>query len=159
MKLATKFLAADFSVKGAKAKRHVESKIKTNMEEEKNIYVQPPVAFMNSIIKQAKNNLNSNIDSADSLAALVEILHADEMIQYSIVYDVVDNGISTVSAIAFHDKTLAPHNMSPSSVWTADVTFGLTEEASGIYKWFFLSRLTASKFSFKYIYLHKDIYV
>jgi hypothetical protein len=135
VQIGTELFTGDYALKSRHVQRQVENHIKKKFEGKNEPYVQPPVAYMKDIMRQAKNNMNDNIIPAESFSALVEKLDSDDMIQYSILHDVDGNGVSTVNAVAFHDKSLAPRNLTPSTIWTADVTFGLTEDGSGISRW------------------------
>lgn len=106
-----------------------------------------PKAYTDTLIRAGKAAANGNISPTQAVSALITFFH-NEGITYDLQNDMDENGDEVVSAIVFHDKVLAPTMTSPCSVYTADVTFGLTDASCGFSKWFFLSRLLAGKYTF-----------
>lgn len=106
-----------------------------------------PKAYTDTLIRAGKAAANGNVSPADAVAALLAFLDKEEM-KYRVQNDTDVNGCDVISAIVFHDEVLAPTMAFPCSVYTADVTFGLTDSSCGFAKWFFLSRLLAGKKKF-----------
>lgn len=73
---------------------------------------------------------------------------------HSIQNDCDEDGAEIVSAIVYHDPLLSPKMDQPCSVYTADVTFGITDPSCGFSKWFFLSRLLAGNQTMLRIHLY-----
>ena len=90
-----------------------------------------PKAYTDMLIRKGK---------ANALSSFISTME-DRNIAHSILNDTDVNGNEVVSAVVFHDEELAPTMLHPCSVYTADVTFGLTDASCGFAKWFFLSRL------------------
>ena len=103
-----------------------------------------PKAYTDTLIRAGKAAANGNVSHEDSLAALINLFEKDST-KFAIQNDIDNQGVEVVSAIVYHDEVLAPTMEYPCSVYTADVTFGITDSACGFAKWFFFSRLLASK--------------
>jgi hypothetical protein len=103
-----------------------------------------PKAYTDTLIRAGKAAANGNISHENSLAELIRLFEKDNM-KYAIQNDIDNQGVEVVSAIVYHDEVLAPSMEYPCSVYTADVTFGITDSACGFAKWFFFSRLLASE--------------
>ena len=99
-----------------------------------------PKAYTDMLIRKGKAAANGNISPANALSSFTNGLE-NRNIAHSILNDTDVNGNEVVSSIVFHDEQLAPTMLHPCSVYTADVTFGLTDASCGFAKWFFLSRL------------------
>lgn len=99
-----------------------------------------PKAYTDMLIRQGKAAANGNVSPANALSSFISIME-ERNIAHSILNDTDVNGDEVVSAVVFHDEELAPTMLHPCSVYTADVTFGLTDASCGFAKWFFLSRL------------------
>lgn len=74
----------------------------------------------------------------DEVNKLVNYLRENAM-KHSVLLD----DIGCVIAFSYYDPILAPIPHEGCAVYTSDVTFGITDPASGINKWSFFSRLTA----------------
>lgn len=106
-------------------------------------YEKPPDAYLNQMMKKANNKMNSNILPSQSLNEVIKQFEVEGM-PHSLLYS-TDLENPTVSAVDLHDKILAPNLVTPSMVYMADVTFGLTDISCGFSKWFFFTRVTSSK--------------
>lgn len=102
-----------------------------------------PKAYTDMLIRKGKAAANGNISPAKALSSFVNGLE-NRNIAHSILNDTDVNGNEVVSSVVFHDEQLAPTMLHPCSVYTTDVTFGLTGASCGFAKWSFLSRLLQS---------------
>lgn len=100
----------------------------------------PPKSYIKGIIQTAKKKLQDATDPKDGVLKLVEYLRVNEM-KHSVLVD----DMGCVTAVSFFDPFLAPTPHEACAVYTSDVTFGITDSASGISKWSFFSRLTAGR--------------
>ena len=100
-----------------------------------------PKAYTDMLIRKGKAAANGNISPANALSSFTNGLE-NRNIAHSILNDTDVNGNEVVSSIVFHDEQLAPTMLHPCSVYTADVTFGLTDASCGFAKWFFLSKVS-----------------
>jgi hypothetical protein len=98
----------------------------------------PPPSYVKNIIKVAKRKIHGSINSKDEMSKLIQYLQENGL-RHSILQDEV----GCVAAISFYDPVIAPTPHAACAVYTSDVTFGITDSASGINKWSFFSRLTA----------------
>ena len=99
-----------------------------------------PKAYTDMLIRKGKAAAYGNVSPANALSSFISTMEK-ENIAHAILNDTDVNGNEVVSSVVFHDEVLAPTMLYPSSVYTADVTFGLTDASCGFAKWFFLSRL------------------
>lgn len=105
-----------------------------------NSKVPPPRSYIKGIIHIAKKKLHSSINPKDGVAKLLEYLMENDMKHLFLQDD-----MGCIAAVSFYDPVLAPTPHEACAVYTSDVTFGITDQASGISKWSFFSRLTAGK--------------
>jgi hypothetical protein len=101
-------------------------------------------AYTDTLIRAGKAAANGNVSHENSLAELINLLEKDGT-KYAIQNDIDNQSVEVVSVIVYHDEVLATTMDYPCSVYTADVTFGITDSACGFAKWFFFRRLLASK--------------
>lgn len=106
-----------------------------------------PKAYTDTLIRAGKAAANGNVTPDNALSALIIFLQKEDM-RHRILNEIDNNGVEVVSAIVFHDEVLAPKTNNQCTVYTADVTFGITDASCGFAKWFFLSRLLAGKTHF-----------
>jgi hypothetical protein len=97
-----------------------------------------PKAYADTLLRAGNVAASGNVSATYLLSTLIEFFE-NEGISYKTQREINSDGLEVVSAVVFHDEILAPTTPSPCSVYTADVTFGLTA------KWFFLIRLLASE--------------
>ena len=108
-------------------------------------YCHAPRAYVDRIIRGAKNEVNEGVSPQQSFKALVEILNTEDC-PYSILIDEV---LQCPSAISYHDPQLISVQPEECMVFTTDVTFGLSDVKSGFHKWSFFSQITeGTRFSF-----------
>ena len=88
----------------------------------------------------AKKKIHSSINPKDEINKLIEYLQENGM-----KHSVLQDETGCVTAVSYYDPVLAPTPHEACAVYTSDVTFGITDSASGINKWSFFSRLTAGK--------------
>ena len=103
-----------------------------------NSNVPPPPSYVKNIINVAKRTIHGSVNPKDEMKRLIQYLQ-ENGIKHSILQD----EMGCISAISFHDPVIAPTPHAACAVYTSDVTFGITDSASGINKWSFFSRLTA----------------
>ena len=104
----------------------------------KNTSNPPPPSYIKGIISRAKKKLHSSVNPKDGVMKLIEYLEVNKM-----KYSVLQDDMGCVTSVSFYDPVLAPTPHEACAVYTSDVTFGITDSASGISKWSFFSRLTA----------------
>ena len=103
-----------------------------------NSSIPPPQSYVKGIIHAAKKKLHGTINPKDGVVKLLEYLIENDM-KHSVLHD----DMGCITAISFFDPVLAPTPHEACAVYSSDVTFGITDSASGISKWSFFSRLTA----------------
>jgi hypothetical protein len=92
-----------------------------------------PEANTDTLIREGKAAANGNVSHQESIAALINLFENDNT-KYAIRSDIDNQGVEFVSAIVYHDDVLAPTMEYPCSVYTADVTCGITDSACGFCK-------------------------
>ena len=124
-------LNGDYSIRPCQVRNVLNGKLRADAKErnngivdEKGVAFIAPNAYSRRIINAVRNKINQNVVSGDSLKALIADLEL-KGIQYSILYSRDEQGGQIVEAISFHDPTLADMSYE-CSVYTADVTFGIT---------------------------------
>ena len=94
--------------------------------------VLPPPSHTRRLIREAERKVR-NGKTNDGLHMLVETLKKD-----GLKYSILEDNLGCVIAISFHDPILARTPHEACAVYTSEVTFGITESASGFGKWYFL---------------------
>ena len=83
---------------------------------------------------------------ANALSSFINLMENGN-IAHSTLNKTDVNRNEVVSSVVFYDEELAPTILHPCSVYTADVTFCLTNASCGFAKWFFLSNLLPGNIS------------
>jgi hypothetical protein len=87
-----------------------------------------PKAYADTLLRAGNVAASGNVSATYLLSTLIEFFE-NEGISYKTQREINSDGLEVVSAVVFHDEILAPTTPSPCSVYTADVTFGLTDSS------------------------------